>query len=108
MLNIYRIRYTLKGHPIIEDFQAGSPISALNFFHRKLQVIQKNEPKDYVLNRLSLFYNANASGQPLMVESPYDIPKTDNPDLKEIYKTTRPDQETAFGFLATTPTKEVT
>lgn len=107
MTNTYRVRYTLNGLPVIEDFQASSPISALNFFHRKLQILKDHKPKEYVLNGISLFYNANASGQPLMVESAYDAPKTDNPDLKEIYKVTRPEDTEAFGFLATTPTREI-
>ncbi len=107
MTNTYRIRYQRDHLDLVTDRPATSPISALNLFHKEMQVALGLGPKDYKLVQLSLLYNANSHGTPEMVESAYDLPKADNPDLAAIYKITRQEETEAMEFLATTPVKEI-
>lgn len=101
MINTYRLRYTHENKSTRIEFQASNPISALNQFHSFLQK-ERDIPHDkYVLDKFSIYFNANASGLPQMVESYYDIPKTPNPKLVED-KPKSPKETDSMEFFAST------
>lgn len=64
---------------------APNPVSALNQFHRLMQLKSGIRSKDYKLKKLALFYNSDAWGRGSdYIESEIDLPASANPDLLKI------------------------
>jgi hypothetical protein len=113
----YRIRYERLGEsgatmPFTKDVYGVSAISALNCFHRDMQLTKeiaddkktvmrdKLKPDEYSVTQICLLYNSDASGKCRgeWVESPFDLPpNSKNPDL---WKKEEPKQNDAFAFMA--------
>lgn len=97
-MNTYRIRYKRNDcqSEQIADRQGASPISVLGFLHRELQLQKNLKPSEYEITSVSLYYPADAYGRTHlgMIESPYDLPNTPNPDLKHATTQNSPAQET--------------
>lgn len=77
----YRVRFKQGPVPRVHDFQACSPISALNMFHRYVQNELGYTPSGYAIVSMHSVYDGTV-GKLQMVESEIDLPKSANPDLK--------------------------
>jgi hypothetical protein len=112
----YRVRYTRKSDtgaaiPCTQDIYGVSAISALNHFHREMQLSRevgedrktiirpKLGPKDYIITKISHIFNSDPTGKQRgeVIESDFDLPgSARNPDLT--FK--QPSFETeAMGFM---------
>lgn len=86
-MNTYRVRYSLTDadkKERIHDIHCGSPISALNAFHRTMQKDNGLRPDAYEIKTVALYYNDDPWGRTAlgkMVESVFDLPKCPNPDV---------------------------
>lgn len=110
----YVIRYSYEDKTREWRAQAISPVSALNQFHSDIQLTRdvaldrrtetrpKLKPHQYAIIEMAQIYT---DGKGYGTESLYDLPKVPNPDLAKV-KQPKVDQD-AFGFLASTPVKEV-
>ncbi len=111
MTNTYKIRYQRKGKEgeTITTLSAPNPVSALNSFHRDIQTKANVGAKDYKILSFALYYNNDSTGRGRgeWVESKYDMPASDNPDLGKVVKPVEAETE-AMPFLASTPTREIT
>ncbi len=113
----YRIRYTRKGNaselPLTEDVDGVGAISALNVFHRTLQLQAKMSsdkktvlrpklaPSDYSIVSIAILYNTDPSGwnKGETVESPFDLPAgAKNPDLRPVQPL---NHDNMMAFMAT-------
>jgi len=113
----YRVRYTRKGNtseiPCVEDVTGVGALSALNAFHRTMQLQAqlssdkktvlrpKLAPSDYSIVSIAILYNTDPSGwnKGETVESPFDLPaKSKNPDLRPIQPL---NQDNMMAFMET-------
>lgn len=63
------------------DVDSGNPVSALDVFHKDMQ-IRQNIPSDgYDITRMALTYNDTGLGRGTIRESVYDLPKSKNPSI---------------------------
>lgn len=93
----YRIRYIYNGKDFVFDAPAQNPISALNGFHKLMQLTTERNgvnvvrpmlnPEDYKITSLHVVFDSNDhsfSKLPIkMVEQKYDLPNTPNPSVKD-------------------------
>lgn len=115
----YRIRYARRSDnnpnaliPCTDDIYGVSALSALNNFHRKIQLTQelsdnrknvirpKLGHKDYTIVKISQLYNSDAAGRSRgeWIESDFDLPaNTRNPDLSA---KPEPAEEAVMPFMA--------
>ena len=79
----FKIRYTLNNEPMAETIEATSPISALDKFHRSMQLVSGINHKKYKIASLASFYPLDPQGTARLGfhESRYDLPHGDNPNL---------------------------
>lgn len=113
----YRVRYTRKGNtseiPLTEDVVGVGALSALNVFHRTMQLQSKMSndkktvlrpklaPSDYSIVSIAILYNTDPSGwnKGETVESPFDLPVgSKNPDLRRVQPL---NEENMMAFMAT-------
>lgn len=83
----FKFRYTLGDNPEILEWNSlcSSPITAIGQFHRWMQIsgLKVVKPTEYEIVSLNLCYNSDASGlqRGIIIESPFDLPNSANPDL---------------------------
>ncbi len=79
----FKIRFTLKGQPMEEKLEGANPISALDHFHKSMQLTSVIKPGEYKILSLHHIYPKDPWGTTKlgMIESRFDIPKTANPNL---------------------------
>ncbi len=116
----YRIRYSVGSLDRVKDVDGPNPISALNSFHREIQlhrevssdrktVIRESlGPDQYKVTSCCLIYNDDPTGRQRghLVESPFDLPASPNPILAASKPRYCDDPTEAMPFLADTPVKE--
>jgi hypothetical protein len=113
----YRIRYWRLNDsgskiPCTKDVYGVNALSALNNFHREMQlrkevdddrrtvIRNKLKPDEYAITHIALMYNSDASGKSRgeWIESSFDLPQNSkNPDL---WPKEEPKQSDAFAFMA--------
>lgn len=115
----YRIRYERVGNskamvPCVTDIYGVGAASALNSFHRWIQLNKelaedrsvirpKLGPSQYKVTGIAQIYSSAASGKigSEMIESPFDIPPNPtNPDLTEA---TKKHEDNFMNFMANLP-----
>lgn len=77
----FRIRYSAGSIPAAWDTFCSTPITALNQFHKHMQIELAKKPEDYKLEKLVEVYNTDPTGnnRGITVESPFDLPTSPNP-----------------------------
>ncbi len=102
----YKIRYWAgEDRGLSIDFDASSPVTALNQFHRMMQLDEEILPDKYGIKSIGLYYNSDASGNQRgeWIESLFDLPDTKNPIIPKAPRVDAEDQTTAFPFLKEIP-----
>ncbi len=81
----FRARYTINGTglKLVKDWDAASPITALNNVHKFIQIESGIKHNEYTIDSLDHIYSSDPHGRAGFeeVESTFDLPKTSNPDL---------------------------
>jgi hypothetical protein len=80
----FKIRYLLNNEPITESVEGSGPISALDHFHKSIQLKSGFNPEDYKIVSLALVYAVDPFGSARQgyAESRFDLPHSTNPNLK--------------------------
>lgn len=100
--------------PCVTDIYGTSAASALNQFHRWMQLTKELDssknvvrpklcPEQYRITGIAQIYSSAASGRigSEMIESPFDLPANPtNPDLNEVKK---PVEDNFMGFMDNLP-----
>ncbi len=96
----FRIRYSAGPIPASWDTHCSSPVTALNQFHKHIQVELGKRPEEYQLEKLSEVYNTDPTGnlRGITVESQFDLPTSANPEVmaKSTGELVEPTQTMAF------------
>lgn len=100
----YKIRYTLNGEPMSETIYSPGPVSALDKFHRSMQITSGVKPEEYEIISLGHVYNLDSTGAGRLqdVESRFDLPGSPNPNLLT-RKVAIPAETEPFAFMASIP-----
>lgn len=100
-MQTFVIRFTEKGsEPKATHKPGSSVISALNFFHKEMQLAKNLKPEDYHIISIGLYYNDDSTGRAKgnWRESLFDLPKTPNPDVKLHLKKIEEESTTTMPF----------
>lgn len=99
LMKTYRIRYSVTPIPAVWDTRCTSPITALNQFHRHVQLELGHQPSSYTVLSLSEVYNTDPTGKlrGLVVESKFDLPTSGNPTVT---KETKEGVQDGTGLMA--------
>lgn len=99
-MKLFRVRYKLNSVDAAWDTHCSSPITALNQFHKHVQVELARKPEEYELASLNEVYNSDptGAGRGIMIESPYDLPHSANPVVQKEVIAAQQDNS-SFGFL---------
>jgi hypothetical protein len=88
-MNKYRIKYSLESAPgcvFVKDIQATGPVRALDMFHKDIQVDRGIAQHSYKVGYMGLMYSSDAFGRTDsdVIESSFDLPKCENPNMKPV------------------------
>lgn len=99
-MNRFKVRYIKGDRETYIYIDAANPVSALNSFHKTLQLKQGVRADEYRITGMALRYTRNPYGliDDGFMESEFDLPKSANPDLlkKEVHHTPHNQSEAPF------------